>query len=300
MNRVSAALTMLLMGLLLAGPAVANDTVYYYSSDTVHSEVVITDAGRNVVERTNYAPYGQVLNRALRDGSGYTGHEEDPESGMVYMQQRYYDPQSGRFVSSDPIATTDDGDSFNRYAYVGNDPYGRTDQNGECFEDGCVLEGSAALLAYAVCTALCPQAAQGIKNAAESIYDRLHNEAGPTEDAPEPASSPRIEPSDLQGKTQGEIEQTAKDKGLVQDSKRPNKYRDPVTGKERIRIDPGHVDKTTGKPFNNPNAAQPHVHGYDPDGQKIRDPATGDPHIPLKPADQPDQQSPCENSSGCN
>jgi RHS repeat-associated protein len=130
MNRVSAALT-LLLGLLLAGTAMAHDTVYYYSSDTVHSEVVITDASRNVVERTNYAPYGQVLNRSLRDGPGYTGHEEDPESGLVYMQQRYYDPASGRFLSNDPVATTDDGESFNRYAYVNDSPYRYTDPDGK-------------------------------------------------------------------------------------------------------------------------------------------------------------------------
>jgi RHS repeat-associated protein len=130
MNRLSAALTMLLLALLLVGPAAAGDTVYYYSSDTLHSEVVITDAGRNVVERTYYAPYGQVLNRVLRDGPGYAGHEEDPESSLVYMEQRYFDPESGRFLSSDPVATTDNGAAFNRYAYANGSPYRYTDPTG--------------------------------------------------------------------------------------------------------------------------------------------------------------------------
>jgi RHS repeat-associated protein len=130
MNRLSAALTMLLLALLLVGPAAAGDTVYYYSSDTLHSEVVITDASRNVVERTYYAPYGQVLNRVLRDGPGYAGHEEDPESSLVYMQQRYFDPESGRFLSSDPVATTDNGAAFNRYAYANGSPYRYTDPTG--------------------------------------------------------------------------------------------------------------------------------------------------------------------------
>lgn len=120
----------MLLGLLLIGPVYGHDTVYYYSSDTVDSEVVITDASRNVVEQTHYAPYGQVLNRTLRDGPGYTGHEEDPETSLVYMQQRYYDAESGRFVSADPVATTDAGGSFNRYAYVGNNPLSRTDPSG--------------------------------------------------------------------------------------------------------------------------------------------------------------------------
>jgi hypothetical protein len=97
------------------------------------------------------------------------------------------------------------------------------------------------------------------------------------------AVSPEIKPEDLQGKTQAEIEQLAKDKGLVQDPNKPNKYCDPNTGKERLRIDPGHIDRYTGLPFDHPNAAQPHVHGYDLNGDKVRDPDTNDPHFPLSP-----------------
>jgi RHS repeat-associated protein len=105
--------------------------VYYYSSDMIHSEVVVTDQNRNVVERTHYAPYGQVLNRALRDGPGYTGHEEDPATGLVYMQQRYYDPQSGRFLSVDPVGVdTTGGGNFNRYWYANDNPYRYTDPDG--------------------------------------------------------------------------------------------------------------------------------------------------------------------------
>ncbi|MGH2506881.1 MAG: RHS repeat-associated core domain-containing protein, partial [Ktedonobacteraceae bacterium] len=78
----------------LALPAFAHDTVYYYYTTPLHNVVIETDASGNVVEGpTYYAPYGQVLNRSLRDGPGYTGHEEDPATGLVYMQQRYYDPE---------------------------------------------------------------------------------------------------------------------------------------------------------------------------------------------------------------
>ena len=121
------------LSLLLATPAFAADTVYYYSSDTLHSEVVITDQNRNVVERTtHYAPYGQVLNRDLRDGPGYGGHEEDPETNLVYMQQRYYDPEAGRFLSTDPVQADGSGGSFNRYEYANDNPYRYTDPDGRC------------------------------------------------------------------------------------------------------------------------------------------------------------------------
>ncbi len=134
MKHAALAWVFAVLGLLLAAPVHAADTVYYYSSDTIHSEVVVTDQNRNVVERTYYAPYGQVLNRDLRDGPGYTGHEEDPETNLVYMQQRYYDPEAGRFLSVDPVQATGDGGNFNRYEYAKDNPYRFTDPFGmyEC------------------------------------------------------------------------------------------------------------------------------------------------------------------------
>ena len=132
MSRRALRWTLVALG-LLAAPAFAADTVYYYSSDTLHSAVVVTDQNRNVVERTtHYAPYGQVLNRDLRDGPGYTGHEEDPETGLVYMQQRYYDPEAGRFLSTDPVQVDGGGGSFNRYEYANDNPYRYTDPDGRC------------------------------------------------------------------------------------------------------------------------------------------------------------------------
>jgi hypothetical protein len=45
------------------------------------------------------------------------------------MQARYYDPVIGRFYSNDPMGVRDIH-SFNRYAYVNNNPYKYTDPNG--------------------------------------------------------------------------------------------------------------------------------------------------------------------------
>lgn len=126
-------IVLLLAGLaaLFALPALAHDTVTYYYTNTLHSAVVETNAQGQVIERTYYAPYGQVLNRSMRDGPGYTGHEEDPATGLVYMQQRYYDPQSGRFLSTDPVLASGNGGSFNRYAYADGNPYTEIDPFGE-------------------------------------------------------------------------------------------------------------------------------------------------------------------------
>jgi uncharacterized protein RhaS with RHS repeats len=57
---------------------------------------------------------------------------------MIYMQQRYYDPEIGRFLSSDSVATRALGDNFNRYWYANNNPYTNTDPDGrECDGRGC-------------------------------------------------------------------------------------------------------------------------------------------------------------------
>ena len=48
----------------------------------------------------------------------------------MYMQARYYDPVIGRFYSNDPVGFYGEVDSFNRYSYVGNNPYKYTDPTG--------------------------------------------------------------------------------------------------------------------------------------------------------------------------
>jgi RHS repeat-associated protein len=55
---------------------------------------------------------------------------QDAATGLVYMQQRYYDAQIGRFLSVDPVAAREKGDNFNRYAYAFNNPYGFNDPTG--------------------------------------------------------------------------------------------------------------------------------------------------------------------------
>ncbi|GAP64962.1 wall-associated protein [Mizugakiibacter sediminis] len=117
---------------LLNAPFLHAEEVVYYHTDALGSVAVITDANRNVIERTRYAPYGGTINRPLHDGPGYTGHETDANTGFVYMQQRYYDPMLGRFLSADPSApdAANTGGNFNRYWYANNNPYRNIDPDG--------------------------------------------------------------------------------------------------------------------------------------------------------------------------
>ena len=104
-------------------------TVEYLHTDALGSVVAVTNASRTVLERREYEPFGRQLTPAVTNGPGYTGHVQDAATGLVYMQQRYYDAQIGRFLSADPVAATID--DFNRYAYVRNNPLNGTDPTGE-------------------------------------------------------------------------------------------------------------------------------------------------------------------------
>jgi len=79
--------------------AATPQSIRYQHTDALGSPVAISNESGVVVERTAYEPYGWAANRASRSGPGYTGHHEDAATGLVYMQQRYFDPQIGRFLS---------------------------------------------------------------------------------------------------------------------------------------------------------------------------------------------------------
>jgi RHS repeat-associated protein len=62
---------------------------------------------------------------------GFTGHEMLDELGFIHMNGRLYDPITGRFLQADPIIQSAyDGQNYNRYSYVMNNPLSYTDPTG--------------------------------------------------------------------------------------------------------------------------------------------------------------------------
>lgn len=114
--------------------ASAQEVIEYVHTDALGSPVAISDVSGKIIERKVYEPYGATIGGATRDGPGYTGHVSDMMTGLTYMQQRYYDPELGRFLSVDPITMYSGGDSrhFNNYAYAFNAPYSFKDPDGRC------------------------------------------------------------------------------------------------------------------------------------------------------------------------
>ena len=102
----------------------------YAHTDALGSPIARTNSVKTVLSRTRYEPYGYVATGAVGK-VGFTGHVSDTDTGLTYMQQRYYDSVAGRFLSVDPIVTdANSGKSFNRYSYANNSPFRYVDPDG--------------------------------------------------------------------------------------------------------------------------------------------------------------------------
>jgi RHS repeat-associated protein len=124
------------------GVTPATTAMEYYTKDNLGSIVAITDATGTVTQRLSYDVWGK---RRYPNGAadpngllnnpdmyhGFTGHEMLDSVGLIHMNGRLYDPVMGRFVSADPtIQAPDNLQSYNRYAYVWNNPLNSTDPSG--------------------------------------------------------------------------------------------------------------------------------------------------------------------------
>ena len=112
--------------------------ITYYHPDVLGSPVMATDATGTVKWRAVYLPFGSSIRstesylNSLNHPIGFTGHVHDPQTSLVYMQGRYYNPFFARFMGIDPAGFRSDNPSgFNRYAYANNNPYRYVDPNGE-------------------------------------------------------------------------------------------------------------------------------------------------------------------------
>jgi RHS repeat-associated protein len=132
------------IGQILRKESDQSETVLYIHSDSLGSSEVVTDANGQVVgERRKYDPFGAptdiTLPKAFPGGSlmstdvhiGFTGHEEDSETGLINMRGRIYNPRVGHFLTPDPfISNPFSPVAFNPYAYVLNNPLNHTDPSG--------------------------------------------------------------------------------------------------------------------------------------------------------------------------
>jgi RHS repeat-associated protein len=109
--------------------------VTYQHTDALGSPVATTNAAGALVERERMTAYGEPADGTWSDRPGFTGHQMDAGSRLVYMQQRYYDPAVGKFLSVDSVTTSPStGAMFNRYFYANNNPHRFLDPDGRAHQ----------------------------------------------------------------------------------------------------------------------------------------------------------------------
>jgi RHS repeat-associated protein len=112
-------------------------TVTYVYTDPQGTPLAEADASGTITATFDYKPYGSQALGSSKAGPGYTGHVNDPDTGFVYMQARYYDPAVGRFLSVDPVSIIGAKVfTFGRYIYVSDNPEVNIDPDGRMSRPG--------------------------------------------------------------------------------------------------------------------------------------------------------------------
>ncbi len=112
-----------------------NGIPYYYLKNQQGDVYKIVDANGSVVGSYTYDPWGKVIRTvgyiAEINPIRYRSYYYDSETGLYYLQSRYYDPELGRFINADGLVSTGQGIlGNNMYAYCQNNPTIYADRNG--------------------------------------------------------------------------------------------------------------------------------------------------------------------------
>ena len=107
---------------------IVNGNISYYVTDVRGSVVAIVDQSGNITHKYQYDEFGKVTKKQEAD---YNPFQYVGKYGVMalndhqyYMRARHYDPTIGRFLSEDPIWST------NLYPYADNNPIKGIDPSG--------------------------------------------------------------------------------------------------------------------------------------------------------------------------
>ena len=115
-------------------------TLYYYLYNLQGDVIGICEAATgNVVATYTYDAWGNILTKT-NHGTGtiadvnpfrYRGYYYDSETGLYYLNSRYYDPETGRFLNADAVIAQDSVSTGNNlFAYCRNNPIVYADHMG--------------------------------------------------------------------------------------------------------------------------------------------------------------------------
>ena len=109
------------------------EATYYALTDVQGTVWGYADSSNSVVARWTYDAWGNVLDESVSVPAlatiryRFQGREWSAATGLVNFRMRWYDPETGRWLSKDPIRL---GGGLNQYAFCHNDSINRTDADG--------------------------------------------------------------------------------------------------------------------------------------------------------------------------
>ncbi|WP_231879551.1 RHS repeat-associated core domain-containing protein [Methylomonas koyamae] len=109
----------------------ANSPIYYFHNHPLGVPLKASNAAGQTVWAAQLQPFGlmQTTTNAISQNLRFPGQYFDAESGLHYNMARYYSPELGRYLQSDPIGLAG---GINSYSYVRNSPLRYIDPFGLC------------------------------------------------------------------------------------------------------------------------------------------------------------------------
>lgn len=109
---------------------------YYYVLNLQGDVVKLVTESGAVAASYEYDAWGDILSssgsKAEINPLRYRGYYYDTETGFYYLQSRYYDPVTHRFINADSYSSTGQGIiGYNMFAYCNNSPVIQADHTGE-------------------------------------------------------------------------------------------------------------------------------------------------------------------------
>jgi len=162
-----------------------NNGMYFYVFNAQGDVTGILDLTGNLVVQYSYDSWGRPISvtGSLVSTVGqanpfrYRGYYYDQETQLYYLNSRYYDPQTGRFINADGLVTSGGLLGNNMFAYCENNPVNRCDCSGHCSH--CnefaayisnILNAAVAVVAAASCP---PDAVQALISATAQAQAEL-------------------------------------------------------------------------------------------------------------------------------
>jgi RHS repeat-associated protein len=105
------------------------ESVYYFHNDHLGTPQVLTDDSQTIAWKAVYTLFGEAVPsiQTVENPFRYPGQYYDQETGLHYNYFRYYNPQTGRYITPDPIGLEG---GINLFLYVAGNPVNFIDPQG--------------------------------------------------------------------------------------------------------------------------------------------------------------------------